>query len=592
MINTRFPVVRSVAVMLGAVLLVGPAFSKDIEPDFLMMSDPAFDVPIAETVLPQGAIQLWRDMLLRPEPDLVKAAAKSVAVAQAEGFAGLKACVPELREALGNSDLHPEAAYAVCRVLIVLDARESADALFSLSKRHGTALRKLIEPALAEWDYGPIREEWRSRIADADTPRRELLMACAGAGRVKDEPALPLLLEIVRSPSRPADVRLAAARAAGEIARTGLETEVAQITGKTSRGLVDDLCAVFLIRRHVSAAAQELFLQFARHGNPTVAAPALRALLEIDPALVLPLAAEALTNSDAKVRQCGLDAYTQSPTVGRIALIADVMDDPHPEVRSSARRALLRFSQNKEFEDAVRKGGMEVLSHEGWRGQEQAALLLAALEHDAAASRLVELLDSERAEVMVTAAWALRVLAVATTKDGLLDRARRMTDHVLSTRHDDRLPGSDHQLGHLFEALAVLDDARAIPVMRRHIRKDVLRPVSRSGAIWGLGRLLEDQPDDALASKLMGRLTDVTSTTPELEIVRRMCAVTIGRMNAVLQLKALEAALGEYIFASAPDHAMAWAIRRMNGQLPPVLPPPTLVRRKWPIEPAPPRENR
>lgn len=574
---------------IAATIACGVVRGQEIRPDFLMLTDPAFDVPKSDVVLPEGAIGLWREMLARPEPDLVKAAADSIAKAKVEGFPGLLQCVPNLIAALQSSELPPETIYAVCRALIALDAENSADAMFTMSQQESPPFRQLIEPALAEWDYQPIRPVWRARLAEEGTFRRELLLACEGAGRVQDDEALPLLLAIVHQDSRPFDVRLAAARAAGAIASSGLEGDAEQLIPNTSPRLIDYLCAVSLIRNHTSAAAQERFLKFAEHNNPTVAAPALRALLEIDATLVLPLADRALQNEDANVRQCGLDAYIALPTSERIPLIAKTMNDPHPDVRSSARRALHGFSEDDSFKAAVRESAVNVLFGDDWRGQEQAALLLAVLDHEPAAQRLVELLGSARKEVRIAAAWALRMLAVSETKDGLLERARQVTEHVLTTRPHDRQPGSDLQLGHLFEALTVLGDERAVEVMQKHIPKDLSREKSRSAAIWGIGKLLEGQPDETLARAIMRRVSDVNSIPPELELVRQMGAVSLGRMKAASQLPAIKNLLGEFIVASPADHALAWAIERMDGELPPHLPPPTIIRRGWIIEPAPPR---
>lgn len=593
MMVTRFLIVWSAVFAGGMVLGLSSArvAAEEIQPDYLMLRDPELDVVPVEKALPEGAVRLWSETLRRPQPELIKVAAECIAAAHAEGLPGLVECVPELRAVLATADLHPSAAYAVCRALIVLEAHEAADELYAVADREGTSFRLMIEPVLAEWDYQPIREEWRRRLGDESTHRRELILACTGTGRVKDELALPLLLEMVRTGTRSSDVRLAAARSAGTIATSGLEPDAARLMGEAS-ALIDDLCAVSLIERHTSREAQALLLDFAVHKNPVVAASALRSLLEIDPSLVLPLAEEALQRDDPKVRQCGLDAYIALPTVERIPRIADVLDDPHPEVRGSACAALHRFSEQETFAEAVRGAGMDVLSRDGWRGQEQAALLLGAMDHEPAASRLVELLDSDRPEVMIAAAWGLRKLAVPEAKDGILDRAQRMTEHVLSTPPQQRQPGSDRQLGHLFEAMAVSGDARGIPVMRRHVRRDVHREKSRSAAIWGLGKLLEDQPDDELARELMERIADIDSVPPELALVRQMSAITIGRMHAASQLANLQTAIGRYVVNASPiSLSLAWAIERLGGELPPPAERWAEIRGGWPLEPVSPRRD-
>jgi HEAT repeat protein len=567
---------------------LAPVAAQDIPIEFRMMSDPGFDVPPEMIVLPEGAIELWKRTLARPEPDLVKAAAESIIAAHEQGFEGLTACRPELIEALSSPDRHPEVVFSVCRALILLDARDAAGKLFDVSREHGSHFRQLIEPALAAWDYTPVKEVWRSRLADDQTRRRELLLACAGAGQVRDEAALSLLMDLVRSRRQTADIRLSAARAAGEIATAGLEADAADLVGLPSDVLLNTLCSVSLLQRHSSEAAQKQLIAFAGHENPTVAGPALRRLLDIDPALVLPLAATALDSHDHKVRQCGLDAYIALPTLERLPLIADVLDDPHPEVRISARQALHRFSEQEPFEPRVREECMRILARDGWRGQEQAALLLVALDHKPAAARLVELLESERPEVMIVSAWGLRRLAVPDTREAVLDKARRDTEYVLSLPQGKFRPGTDHQLGHVFEALAVMGEARAIPLMRRHIPKDIFREKSRSAAIWGLGLLLEDQPDAALALELVARIQDVNSNMPELYLVRQMSVLTIGRMNAEPFVPALQMLLGSAVDAVRIDYCAEWAVKRMNGETPPRNPPRVVVRTGWLIEPNPP----
>ncbi|MBX3440098.1 MAG: hypothetical protein KF861_21590, partial [Planctomycetaceae bacterium] len=570
---------------LSCALAAGRSLAQEITLDYLMLSDPAFDVPPVETVLPDGAIRLWKDTLSRPESDLVKAAADSIAAAHQSGLAGPADCRPELLAALRNDDLDPLAAYAVCRTLILLDAQDAADELFSWSQRAGTSFRLLIEPALATWDYGPIREHWRSRLSDAETFRRELLLACDGTARVQDEAALPLLLKIVHRSSLPDGVRLSASRAAGQIATNGLEPDAQRLLGRPSRRFSDELCAVALLLRHESPAAQEILLSSAAHANPTVAAPALRRLLEIDPSLVLPLADASLQNKDPKVRQCGLDAYIARPTSERIPRIAVVMDDPHPQVRAAARSALHRFSQQPEFADTVRNAAMDVLAQNSWRGQEQAAYLLAVCDYKPAAARLVELLDVQRPEVMASAAWGLRKLAVPETKEGVFRRAERVSADVLKTRADLRQPGEEVQLAHLFEALVVLQEERIVPTMRRHVPKDVTREASRSAAIWGLGRFLEGQPDEGLTDALIARIQDIESDPPELEQVRRMCAVTIGRMQVTSRLLEIQFALGRRIPPSSVAYALAWAVERLGGEAPEKMPPYTQVHSGWLLEP-------
>src|SRR5262249_32151659 len=149
--------------------------------------------------------------------------------------------------------------------------------------------------------------------------------------------------------------------------------------------------------------------------EPSVAVVALTRLFEIDPHLVLPLAEGAMRNPDARVRQCGADACSRLPDAQRVAALARMLDDPHPAVRRAIRESLYGLGRRDELDGPIRSAAMEMLGGERWRGLEQAALLLAALDHKPAAGRLIELLAFDRAEVSVSAAWGLKKLAIPET---------------------------------------------------------------------------------------------------------------------------------------------------------------------------------
>src|SRR5262249_43452274 len=151
---------------------------------------------------------------------------------------------------------------------------------------------------------------------------------------------------------------------------------------------------------------------------------ALQRLLEIDSKLALPVLDSALASSDAKVRALGVETLLREATTERLRLLADKLDDPHPEVRIKARHALQDLASKSQFKDEVIKQGMRILAGQDWRGLEQATILLARLNHKPAAGRIAELLQFERPEVFVPAAWALRRLAVPGTLPAALNRFR------------------------------------------------------------------------------------------------------------------------------------------------------------------------
>ncbi|MCA9111217.1 MAG: HEAT repeat domain-containing protein, partial [Planctomycetaceae bacterium] len=496
--------------------------------------------------------------------------------AHAQGFPGLEVCAPELVKVLQSSDQHPVVIYAVCRALIELGESEAADQLFQASQKGDTQLRMLIEPAFAKWGYRPAIDLWIKRLEDSNTRRRDLILACEGLSVTQTATAVPLLLDIAVDRSRPGDLRLSASRAAGSIATEGLTDEATTLLEASD---LDIYCALALIGQDSGDDARNLLTRLASHANPAIAAPALRSLLNIDPVLASPFAEEALTSSDPKVRQCGLETYIALINEERLPAIAGLLNDPHPDVRMSAREALYAFSDNDAYREQILELTMSRLLSEEWRAQEQAIVLLVALDHKPAAQRLVELLRSERPEVQVTSAWGLRMLAVPETADGIIKQIKRESIGMPS------IPYGDMQIGHLFEACAVLGERRALESVPKYIPRDITREKSRSAAIWASGKLLEDQPIEKLAGALMERVKDVHGTVEELGLVRQMSAITIGRMQAESQLKPLKDFVGDELHLDRVDYAIGWAIEKLSGERLPVASIPELVRKGWPLQP-------
>jgi hypothetical protein len=124
--------------------------------------------------------------------------------------------------------------------------------------------------------------------------------------------------------------------------------------------------------------------------------------------------------------------------------------------------------------------------------------------------------------------------------------------------------------------------APAEPLLRTYIPKSSgFEPTSRAAAIWALGYLHADQPDEALAEQLRQRLTDVNSEVPEEAIVRRFSAITLGRMKASSQLSSLKRMAAMDGPHSPPGVACMWAIQQITGEPIPDIPPIILRDNNW-----------
>ncbi|MSR58374.1 MAG: phycocyanin alpha phycocyanobilin lyase [Planctomycetaceae bacterium] len=560
---------RGVASSLVALWLgMAVASGGEIQPDFLM--DAELDVSIPKPIqgLSKSTTALWIEALSRPEADLQRVAAETIAQGHRSGFPELSAAASRLVAIVAAETSHPEARFAAARALIVLDAKDAADALFEASQKNGADLKQLIEPALADWRFVPIRKVWQARLEAHNVRHRDLLLAIRGAETVEDAAAVGSLLKIVHDRLRPATVRLAAARAAGRIRNSGLEAESERLQPLPSANRLNRLCAVALLEQHSSDAALEILLRLAVDPEPSVATAALTRLNAVNVDLVVPLAEQAMQNEDANVREQGVHAWVARPTRERVSLLARLLDDQHPRIRANVRDELFRLAATAELDGPIRQKTMGVLAADGWRGQEQAALLLGALDHEPAADRLVELLESTRSEVTVATAWGLRKIAVPETLPQILDKATRQTDL--------RKPGGgdrdfDRHVAHLCEAMGLMNYAPAEDLLRQYIPKNYnMGEFSRGAAIWALGKLHAGVPDEPLAALLAARITDPApppDQPPEMMRVRLMGTVSIVRMGVTSQLERLRAYMGPKVMGIPSHLAIRWAIRELTGEI-------------------------
>lgn len=573
------------------VLSVAVATARgEIRVEFVMHRDPDVISPPEVTVFPENLLSLWLQALARPNADMQRMAAESVVQAHALKMPKIEEATPALIKVVSADATHSAARFAAARALIALDARDSAAVLLEASQRSGSDFRQLVEPVLAKWKFEPAFDVWRKRLSTPSTRLRDLILAIRCVREAGDETCAESLLAIANDPRRPMTARLEAAQSAGKWKRSGLEENARRFANAPAASIFDRLCAVALLDQHRTDSAQTALSQFAHDSEPSIAAAALASLNANDPGLVVPLAEQAMRNDDANVRQHGVTAYSARPTAERVTAMARLLDDPHPTLRATVRESLFRLARESELDAPIRAAAMSVLAGDGWRGQEQATLLLTALDHKSAASRFVELLESPRDEVMVTAAWGLRQLAVPATLPAILDKATRQTELRKKPPPPPNPPTSlklDVQVGLLFESLGQMQYAPADGLLRRYVPKDLgLGEMSRPAAIWALGHLHANQPDEALAKQLFERLTEPASVLPpESERVRDMSLVSLARMKTRTQLEPIRQALSPRGGSGRMYLLYRWALRELTGEILPEPKPIIVPQTGWFLEP-------
>jgi HEAT repeat protein len=548
-----------------------------------MYKEPTLPTPTLVFVVPEKTRNLWIKALGRPEADLRRQAAEAVARARRLGVKGLEATIDPLLAAMDLPDQHPATRLAVAQALVALDARSAAPVLFRQAQAGDGDLRDLVEPTLARWDHRPVRAAWLERLRDVNALPRDVLLAIRGLAAVEEAQAADRLREIAVAADTAQPTRLEAARALGSLRTDGLEQDADRLAGDAStQRIVSRLAAALLLQRHTVDAAVRVLQRLADDPEPAVAAPAVARLIDIDPDLVVPAVDRLLSSPDANLRSLAVEALFQRPTQQHIHLLANRLGDAEPDVRRKARRSLETLAANKDFHESILVEGARILDTPGWQGEEQAAILLTLLDNKPAAKRLVGLLSSDRPEVGVTAAWALRRLAVpetlpdvATYVVGALKRARAAQGPAQEIL--------DHQLSQLNQFLGRQKYAKADALLQQFIprmeppMRPVACPESRAAAAWALGWIHEGIADAAVATALEGRLNDSASQPPEDGRVRCMCAVALGRMKAQDSLPSLRMGFSSREPSFDPvNNACGWAVEQIAAE---AMPTPKTIER-------------
>ncbi len=553
-----------------------------IRTDFVSLIDP--DIPAQNSIeeYDERCLPLWRQALKRPEVDLQRMAAETVARAVEAGVPGVETLLPDVQEVFHREQLDPVVRFAAARALITLNDRASAEALDRHARAGGQSLRQLVEPALAVWKYEPIQAVWKGRLVGNGLLRQDRLLAIRGLGTTGDPSALPRLLELVESSEASLEERLAAAEASGKIAATGLEALARKLAEQG--GTFRQLCAVALLSHHESTEAIALLTGLAREPEPTVASKALARLRAFAPEVMLTLAEDAMRHKDPNVRREGIAAYLAWPTPDRVRFVGRLLDDRHPGLRGTIRDEFVVLAKQPELQDAVLQISREVLAEESWRGQEQATLVLATLDDKSSANRFVELLVSPRGEVAVTTAWGLRKLAVPDTRQAILDQAQAQTElrrKGLSNRTVDT------HVAHLFEALGVMKYMPADKLLREYLPLTLsLGEFSRPCAAWALGKLYEGTTNPELAELLIARVIDPATMPPEFSEVRQMSAISLARIKATETVERFKKYVGPAYGPYRESLVFRWAMMQLTSEQIPLPPPGRVTRGVWFLEPA------
>jgi hypothetical protein len=547
---------------------IASAKAQDTIIDSPMYIDPKLPSATVVKVFSPRLLPLWTQALERPENEIKLQTASTIAFARRRGMPGLESTVPALLRVLDKPEQNASVRLSAAQALIALDAKETAARLFEHAQADGIDMRDLVEPALARWQFVPVRAVWLERLSKPKAPGRGWLLAIQGLQAAHDAKAIPRLRELARSRATDSISRLEAARALATLEPKGLERDAGQLAAESANSPeLNQLIAATLLSKHQGDTAAEILQRLAVEADPAAAVVALDALLANDPRRILPLLPRLFSSRDAFVRARGVEAFRRNSQADQIAPVTGLLNDPHTLVRTGARKALAEVAGKSEFRETVLTQARKQLGGDQWRALEQAALLLTVLDQKDAAPRLVQLLQFDRPEVFVAAAWGLRKLAVPATLKGQLDEIERRLKGARNPPSPYPFQMINEELVQLCQSVGQARYAPAGLVLARFIPKS--SPTgneSRAAAIWGLGFLAEKTAPKELVEALIDRLTDDDSPYPEDILVRRMCAVTLGRIRAKDALDSLRKYYpGELLVEPFPN-ACGWAVEQISGE--------------------------
>lgn len=559
-------VIVGCALVLNALCSTVSASERLPSLSLVMDDDPRLTAPAIQYGLPTDWQKLWKDAVTAPEEDLRRAAATALMRLSQQDGTNIEQMNAAMLEGF-RTTTDRVVSLSIAAALIQLDVREAAADLHQFARSGNIAVANRIEPALARWGFEPIQAEWVERIHEpTGVSATHLVLAVRGLAACGKQSAVPDLVTLAIDDANATEVRIAAATALGTLSNSGL-TDVCQklVSDQTHDGITNRLVAVKILARHDDDRSQQLLLEMAQDAGPAVAAVALERMLELNSQAVFAIRGELLENSDAKIRRLAAQSLVANSSAETVPELAELLNDRHPDVRSFVRESLEGMAKQDHLRDVVLQQATQIIGGEDWRGVEQAARLFGDLDYEPVSESLIALLEHERTEVFVTAAWALRELAVPETLPAILEFVQRRSSTTITT-------ADNVCFTYLFEAFGQAKHAAADAVLRSFVPAGSGRqPVSRSAAIWALGHIHEENPPDDLVRQLSGRLSAAAGYPPsEVLEVGTAAAVSLGRMHV---LAPLESAASIHGRGDLLYEACQWAIAQINGDEPPVTPP-------------------
>ncbi len=567
-----------------------------IQDDWPMFADPVMVHEEKILVVAEKLIPTWMDALTSGSVEIRIDAAQTLRIAALKKLPGLDVAIDPLIAAVADRENSKTIRYTAASALVLLDAVQAKEVFLEGIEDGEFEMSMVTEAALIRWEAEEMLERWRSRMG-AGKADALLRFAFAGLARNGTDEDREMLVAYCMDQSNSHSLRLEAAEAIGRYAQRPYLTEADELK---SGSAVDLIIAASLSSPTPAESDKDQALQLLRQLSASTsyvaAGIAAEALLESDRQSVVAMADVLEAHRNLRARRAYVTALYETITADSLPTLASYLDDPDPQLRIQVRQWLIELAEQETLRSSIVKIMEEAVNAESWRIQEQALQIAVALDQEQVAPVALQLLRSKRGEVLVTAGWALRRLAVPET----LAPALAYCDSLKVDFLGEKLPrdleyAMNEQFAHLYQMFGQMMYKPASELLQRFTRKEqTLRFRLRASAAWALGKIWEgDLTGNPEVEKLLyTRLTDEAPVPPEDVLVKRMCAISLARIGS--DSDETIAALRKYLKDTErgglpsfnPLHTgAAWALNKLTGEQFPDPLPEDFNEGPWLLEP-------
>ena len=571
-----------------------------IKEDWPMFADPVMPQEYKILVVGENLISTWIDALASEDTEIRIDTVQTLRLAAQKNIPGLEVTIDPLIAVVADSETPKTIRYTAASVLTLLDASKAKEVFISGIKKGEYEMSVITESSLIKWQAEELVDIWRGRF---ESPKSGTLLRLAinGLAALGNDEDRKLLVEFSRNATNGNALRIDAAQAIAMYSEVPYLLEAAELLNGSTVDLIvaANLASPAPAESNQSQALQVL-KQLCASSAYAAAGIAADALRQWNKVAVVELADVLATHQNPRARNAYVTALHDTVTAENLATLGSYLDDGDPGIRVQVQKWLVEFAE----QDTLLPGVLEItegaVNAQSWRLQEQGMHLAVELEQKHLAPVALKLLRSDRAEVLVTASWALRRLAVPETLPQVLAYCQsRRSDFLKETLPRELEYEINEQFAHLYQMFGQMKYKPATQLLMQFTKKvEQLRFRIRASAGWALGKIWEDDLEGAsgLQDLFLTRLTDEAPIPPEDNLVKRMCAIGLARIGSDNEatIDALELYREQTTRRGVPSFSplytgSVWALTKLTGKTYPDPVTETFNEGPWLIQPFDPK---